>query len=69
MPDQSKIGDFLDACTSDAKPMSTGEDGAKVMEIMSGALLSAKLGREITVSELYAIEEMRSEPTPGWPIK
>jgi len=35
---------------------------------MSGALLSAKLKREITVSELYAIEAMRSEPTPGWPI-
>jgi predicted dehydrogenase len=68
MPNPGKIGDFLNACVSDAKPISTGEDGVKVMEIMSGALLSAKLGREITVSELYAIEAMRSEPTPGWPI-
>jgi hypothetical protein len=40
----------------------------KIMEIMSSALLSAKLGREITVPELYAIEAMRPEPTPGWPI-
>ena len=68
IPNPGKIGDFLDACTSDAKPMSSGEDGMKVMEIMSGALLSAKLGREITVSELYAIEAMRLEPVPGWPI-
>jgi predicted dehydrogenase len=63
-----RIGDFLNACTGDAKPISSGEDGVKVMEIMSGALLSAKLGREITVPELYAIEAMRSEPVPGWPI-
>ena len=69
IPNQGKLGDFLNACISDAKPMSTGEDGVKVMEIMSGALLSAKLGREITVPELYTIEAMRSEPTPGWPIK
>lgn len=69
IPNPGKLGDFLNACTSDAKPMSTGEDGVKVMEIMSGALLSAKLGREITVPELYTIEAMRSEPTPGWPIK
>ncbi len=40
----------------------------KIMEIMSGALLSAKLKREITVGELYAVEAIRSEPTPGWPI-
>jgi hypothetical protein len=38
------------------------------MEILSGSLLSAKLGREITVEELYAVEAMRSEPIPGWPI-
>jgi predicted dehydrogenase len=68
IPNPGKLGDFLNACASDAKPMSTGEDGVKVMEIMSGALLSAKLGREITVPELYSIEAMRSEPTPGWPI-
>lgn len=68
IPNPGRIGDFLNACTSDAKPICTGEDGVKIMEIMSGALLSAKLGREITVPELYAIETMRSEPTPGWPI-
>jgi predicted dehydrogenase len=68
LPSVSKIGDFLKACNSDAKPISSGEDGMKVMEIMSGALLSAKLGREITVPELYTFEAMRYEPTPGWPI-
>lgn len=64
----SKIGDFLNACMNDTKPISSGEDGVKVMEIMSGTLLSAKLKREITVRELYAIEAMRYERTPGWPI-
>lgn len=68
VPNVSKIGDFLNACVTGAKPMCSGEDGMKIMEIMSGALLSAKLGREITVSELYTIEAMRTEPTPGWPI-
>ena len=68
IPNPGKIGDFLNACTSDAKPICSGEDGVKVMEIMSGALLSAKLKREITVSELYAIEAIRAEPIPGWPI-
>lgn len=68
IPNPGKIGDFLNACFSQAKPISSGEDGVKVMEIMSGALLSAKMGREISVAELYAIEAMRAEPTPGWPI-
>ena len=68
MPNASRIGNFLDACISDRKPISCGEDGQKVMEIMSGALLSAKLGREITIDELYAIEQMRAEPTSGWSI-
>ena len=68
MPNASRIGNFLDACISDRKPISCGEDGQKVMEIMSGALLSAKLGREITIHELYAIEQMRAEPTLGWSI-
>lgn len=68
IPNPGKFGDFLNACTSDAKPMSDGENGMKVMEILSGSLLSAKLGREITVEELYTIEAMRYEPTPGWPI-
>ncbi len=69
VPNPGKMGDFLNACTSDAKPISSGEDGVKVMEIMSGALLSAKLKREITVLELYDIEALRAEPIPGWPIK
>ena len=68
IPNPGQIGDFLNACTSDAKPISSGEDGIKVMEIMSGALLSAKLGREVAVEELYTIEKIRMEPRPGWPI-
>jgi hypothetical protein len=35
---------------------------------MSGALLSAKLGREISVEELYEIEGLRADPIPGWHI-
>lgn len=62
------IGDFIEACVGDKQPITPGEDGQKVMEIMSGALLSAELGREITVDELYAIEEIRSQPGVGWPI-
>lgn len=71
MPDRSfpdKFRDFLDACNSDAQPVSNGDVGLKVTEIMSGSLLSAKLGREISVEELYEIEALRTEPTPGWPI-
>ena len=63
-----KFRDFLNACNSDAQPASNGDIGLKVTEIMSGALLSAKLGREISVEELYEIEALRTEPTPGWPI-
>ena len=63
-----KFRDFIDACNSDAQPVSNGDVGLKVTEIMSGALLSAKLGREISVEELYEIEALRTEPTPGWPI-
>ena len=71
LPDRSfpdKFRDFLDACNSDAQPVSNGDVGLKVTEIMSGSLLSAKLGREISVEELYEIEALRTEPTPGWPI-
>ena len=63
-----KFRDFLNACNSDAQPVSNGDVGLKVTEIMSGSLLSAKLGREISVEELYEIEALRTEPTPGWPI-
>ncbi len=71
LPDRhfpDKFRDFLDACNSDAQPASNGDIGQKVTEIMSGALLSAKLRREITVEELYELEALRTEPTPGWPI-
>lgn len=63
-----KFRDFLNACNSDAQPVSNGDVGLKVTEIMSGSLLSAKLGREISVEELYEIEALRTEPAPGWPI-
>ena len=71
LPERSfrdKFRDFLDACNSDAQPASNGDIGLKTTEIMSGALLSAKLGREISVEELYEIEALRTEPAPGWPI-
>ena len=67
-PFPDKFRDFLDACNSDAQPASNGDVGLKVTEIMSASLLSAKLGREISVEELYEIEALRTEPTPGWPI-
>ena len=67
-PFPDKFRDFLDACNSDAQPASNADVGLKVTEIMSGSLLSAKLGREISVEELYEIEALRTEPTPGWPI-
>ena len=69
LPDRAfpdKFRDFLDACNSDAQPVSNGDIGLNVTEIMSGALLSAKLGREISVEELYEIEALRAEPIPGW---
>ncbi len=71
LPDTSfpdKFRDFLDACNSDAQPVSNGDVGLKVTEIMSGALLSAKLGREVSVEELYELEGLRAEPIPGWHI-
>ncbi|MCY3739393.1 MAG: Gfo/Idh/MocA family oxidoreductase [Candidatus Poribacteria bacterium] len=71
LPEKSfpdKFRDFLNACNSDAQPVSNADVGLKVTEIMSGSLLSAKLGREISVEELYEIEALRTEPTPGWPI-
>ena len=71
LPEKSfpdKFRDFLNACNSDTQPVSNSDVGLKVTEIMSGSLLSAKLGREISVEELYEIEALRTEPTPGWPI-
>ncbi len=71
LPDKAfpdKFRDFLDACNSEAQPVSNGGIGLNVTEIMSGALLSAKLGREVSVEELYQLEALRAEPIPGWPI-
>lgn len=71
LPERSfpdKFRDFLDACNSDAQPVSNGDIGLKVTEIMSGALLSAKLGREVSIEELYELEGLRAEPIPGWHI-
>jgi predicted dehydrogenase len=71
LPDMSfpdKFRDFLNACNSDAQPVSNGDIGLKTTEIMSGALLSAKLGREISIEELYELEGLRAEPIPGWHI-
>ena len=71
LPERSfpdKFRDFLDACNSDAQPVSNGDVGLKVTEIMSGALLSAKLGREVSIEELYELEGLRAEPIPGWHI-
>ena len=71
LPDKhfpDKFRDFINSCSNDEQPISNGDVGLKVTEIMSGALLSAKLGREIKVEELYEIEALRTEPTPGWPI-
>ena len=71
LPDMSfpdKFRDFLNACNSDTQPVSNGDIGLKTTEIMSGALLSAKLGREISIEELYEIEALRAEPIPGWHI-
>ena len=71
LPERSfpdKFRDFLNACNSDAQPVSNGDVGLKVTEIMSGALLSAKLGREVSVEELYELEGLRAEPIPGWHI-
>jgi predicted dehydrogenase len=46
------IDDFVSACLEDRTPKTPGEDGLKVMQIISMAYLSAKLGREVTLGEL-----------------
>lgn len=58
--------DFVRACQEGRDPISPGEDAVKEMEILSGALLSAYLGREVSVEEVYEIESLRSLPTRGW---
>jgi predicted dehydrogenase len=46
------IDDFLIACLEDRSPKTPGEDGLKVMQIISMAYLSAELGKEVTLKEL-----------------
>ncbi len=48
------IDDFADACLEDREPLTPGADGVKIMQIISMAYLSAKLGREVTIEELKA---------------
>jgi predicted dehydrogenase len=50
--DESFIDDFVTACLEDKSPKTPGEDGLKVMQIISMAYLSAKLGREVNLKEL-----------------
>lgn len=59
--------DFVEACRDGRDPISPGEDSVKVMEILSGALLSSRLKREVSVEEVYEIEAVRALPTRGWP--
>jgi predicted dehydrogenase len=51
-PTGDLINDFVTACLRDRAPKTPGEDGLKVMQIISMAYASAKLGREVTLSEL-----------------
>jgi len=46
------INDFVTVCLKDRAPKTPGEDGLKVMQIISMAYASARLGREVTLSEL-----------------
>jgi predicted dehydrogenase len=46
------IDDFLTACLENGSPKTAGEDGLKVMQIISMAYLSSKLGREVTLRDL-----------------
>ncbi|MDH5689272.1 MAG: Gfo/Idh/MocA family oxidoreductase [Candidatus Bathyarchaeota archaeon] len=46
------IDDFLTACLEDKSPKTPGEDGLKVMQIISMAYLSAELRREVTLKDL-----------------
>ena len=54
MPSQwgDPVDDFLTACLQNGSPKTSGEDGLKVMQIISMAYLSSKLGREVTLRDL-----------------
>ena len=47
------VDDFVRACLEDRNPKTPGEDGLKVMQVINAAYESAKLGREVKVSELW----------------
>lgn len=47
------VDDFVRACLEDRNPKTSGEDGLKVMQVINAAYESAKLGREVKVSELW----------------
>jgi len=47
-----EIDDFVAACLEDRSPKTPGEDGLKVMQIISMAYLSARLGREVSLEDL-----------------
>lgn len=51
-PTGDLINDFVTTCLKDRAPKTPGEDGLKVMQIISMAYASARLGREVTLSEL-----------------
>jgi len=51
-PTGDLINDFVTACLKNKAPKTPGEDGLKVMQIISMAYASARLGREVNLSEL-----------------
>lgn len=48
-PQESLDVNFVRACLNDTDPISTGEDGLKVMQIIDGAYRSILIGREVEV--------------------
>lgn len=46
------VKDFVEACLNDRPPKTTGEDGLKTMQIIDMAYKSAKLNREVKISEI-----------------
>ena len=45
------IEDFINSCTEDAKPKTPGEQGLKVMQVIDAAYKSAKIGREVQITD------------------
>lgn len=48
------IDDFVDACLTNRDPLTPGEDGLKVMQIINMAYISAERGREVAIDEISA---------------